>query len=282
LSVDQDIIKTKMRLLFILFSLLFVAVKSAPSVNDFKTEGDALVTADLESFKTVAENKGSIKPYVENLRDYLVKGVEKRKQIDHDLVVLVKYIESLLEAVDGYIDFKKHEVFDDKLQDRILVSNTIIQSSMEWIDSRIEFVEDMNSKMLLVDIRVQLEREMKLMQSLSELGAEMKHMLLQMYSPTPEQEFADKDSILDYFNELKIEAHEILKSFYIPIALNVMERIEEIPVGLLLENDTQDFLLDMNTDKLEVLQLDAENEQVDDEVNVVHDVDDDDDEMDVD
>ena len=268
-----------MRLLLTLFSLLFVAVKSAPSVNDFKTEGDALVAADLDTFKSLAENKAPIKPYVKNLRDYLVKGLEKREQIDDEVAYLVKYIDSLNEAVDGYIDFKKHDVFDEKLQDKILISITIIQSSIEWIDSRIESVKDMNSKFLLVDTKVQLKKEMKEIQSLSELGAKMKHMLLQMYSPSPPEEFADKDSILDYFNELKVEAHEIQESFYIPIALNVMDKIEEMPAELLLENHTQLSMLDMTADQLEalVMQLEAENQEEEDD----NDDDEVDDEMDV-
>jgi len=254
---------------------LFVAVKSAPSVNDFKTEGDALVTADLETFKSRAENKESIKPYVKNLRDYVVKGDKNRKRIDAEVVNLVMYIDSLNEADDGHIDFKTHETFDDKLQDRILVSNTIIQSSIEWIDSRIESVKDINSKIRLVDTKVLLKKEMKLMLSLSELGAKMKNMLLQIYSPSPSQEFADKYRILAYSSRLKSKADDILESFYIPSALDAVGKLEEMPAELLLQNNTQINLEDMSADDLEVLimQLYPEYEDDDDDDDEVDEMD---------
>jgi len=64
-------------LLLISFSVL--SVSSSPTTfnaNKIEEEGDALVNEDLDTFKSLAENKESIKSYVDKLKDYVSKGVE--------------------------------------------------------------------------------------------------------------------------------------------------------------------------------------------------------------
>src|SRR5207244_3439694 len=101
--------------LIILFLFVFLTVNSAPTVfnlNQIKEEGEALVIEELEIFKFQAENNESIKEYVNKLKDYLLKAVENRIQIDDEVKFLEEYIDSLVSAEDGYIDSKKHERFD--------------------------------------------------------------------------------------------------------------------------------------------------------------------------
>jgi len=231
-----------MKVIIVILCLFFVSTKSAPTVynaNQIKTEGYSLINSDFDSFKNQAENKESIKTYVDKLKEYVRKGVENRKQIDDQVVYMVNYINSLFEATDGYVDEDKHKRFDDKLQGLIGISKTIIESAVKWIQKRIELIRVFRSKVLLTNTKLILEKEVKVLETYSKLGSKMKGILLQTLEEIP-----DHDSAVDELNEIKIQVHEIQKTSDIKHAVDEMGRIEEenfpaVYIGM--DIDTNEF-----------------------------------------
>jgi len=83
------------------------------------------------------------------------------------------YFKSFFEATDGFIDWKKHKRIDSKLQDYISVSKTIINHGNEWIQERFASVKDIDIKLSLINIKVELTMEMVSMNTMSDLGNEL-------------------------------------------------------------------------------------------------------------
>lgn len=213
--------------LIILFLFVFLTVDSAPTVfnlNQIKEEGEALVIEDLEIFKSQAENNESIKEYVNKLKDYLLKAVENRIQINDEVKFLEDYIDSLVSAQDGYFDSKEHERFDSKLQDLIAISKVIVNHGIDWIKERIVSVKNEGSRITLKDIKKSLKMERIALINVSSLGSQLKDIMSGTY-----------ESILGSvgtLNDIKSRLNYVLMTSYINAAVT--------KIGYIEENDSED------------------------------------------
>jgi len=127
--------------------MLVIAVVSVPTKQDLKAirdEGNALITKNFDEFKVKASQLESIKPFVEELKEYLAKGVKNRQE-------MVNQLEPLIVS---------------QLTDMTLFSNAVLKSSIKWIENRENFVKDLDSYTYLNEAKSELNKELLTMNSI--------------------------------------------------------------------------------------------------------------------
>jgi len=136
-----------MKLIITLFSLLIVTVSSAETeyhLNEIKQEGEALITSQLQEFREDAENENPLRQYFQGIKEFLEKSIENNGKIIKETDAAADYFGSLRSAEDGVLEFEKTKQIGLELHDKITVSKTVIEIVINWIEERIDSLEDVS------------------------------------------------------------------------------------------------------------------------------------------
>jgi len=133
-----------------LFSVLLVLVNSDPTWNleELRHEGLALIKRNLNHFKTKAENGKPLKNYTKKLKEYLAKAAEINLFFNIEVKKIVNTYKGIItgEVEQENIDWKRIEQMQEKPKEQVELINIILDSSLEWIEKRIEFVSEEKNK----------------------------------------------------------------------------------------------------------------------------------------
>jgi len=212
--------------IFIVLIAFLVFVVSNPVLNpdQIKQEGLALIGLKFDEFITESENGNPIKPFVDDLKNYVEKTVFIDELIAKDLQYIYHNFRSLIEATDGYVDWKYIDRIDSKIQENIDLEVFILGTALTWINIRIEWVSTEELEDEFKKIRQGLNYRKQYIKSLSSLIKNYKENILEMEDGQASQE------LKDYLKELSLKVKDAVKfkDNRIKWAIDSMNNIDDI------------------------------------------------------